>query len=151
MELKLRKVEHDPIEDVNPNSLMTDIAKSRMGKLLVISFIAHIILIGVCSIGYINECVHYKTMNIKLAKKQEQEKLKVIEEEKRKQDIIKKAEEEAKKKKEAEKNAPPAAAKTPDEIKIDPNKPTPKIIQELNETSKERPKDSDVNLDIDLK
>ncbi len=69
-------------EEVNPNELVSAIAKPRLTVSMIISFVVHIVLLVVFSIGFIMLCFQYKTTHPKAAIKAEQ-KLKQEEEEKK--------------------------------------------------------------------
>ncbi len=99
-------------ESVNPNTLVSEIAKPRLTFSTVLSFIIHIVLLGLLSISFIGECIKYKSTHPKeVIKKLEKEK---AEEEKRKkqEEEIKKGEEEAKKLKEENEKIRKDAAQT---------------------------------------
>lgn len=67
-------------EKTNPTSLVQQIAKPRLAMSSVISFVVHLILLGLLSISFIGQCIQYKTTHPKAAiqklqkEKEEQEK-----------------------------------------------------------------------------
>ncbi len=52
---------------VYPDDLMADIARSRLGKTLLVSALIHVAFIGVTSIGFIRLCARYDTLDPKAA------------------------------------------------------------------------------------
>ena len=66
---------------VTPEQLMEPISKLTFSRPLLISVLAHIAVIGVCSVGYLMNCYNYQTFNIKAAQAEERQ-LKRAEEEK---------------------------------------------------------------------
>ena len=56
-------------KNINPLLLVREIAKPRLVMGLIIAFIAHVIFLGVTSIGFIGDCVEYKTVHPKAVKK----------------------------------------------------------------------------------
>jgi len=151
---------------VDPDSLMVEISRSVMGRMLVISMLIHFVLIGGTSVGYISDCFQYRTLDPKtkkaeIAKKETEDK--AADDEKKKVEEAKKklAEGEKKKgtggeKKEPGKTAPagekvvdPATTETTGaagETK-EPEKTKSAIEKKVEETSKERPTQPSVNLD----
>ena len=142
-------VEQNGIDNIDPDELMANISRSNLGKTIVISTIFHIIFIGALSIGYIGQCIKYKRLDVKVAIKQEKARKKQEEEKKRRAELIEKAKAAAKKAAKSKQAAKKQPAKAPQSVKG--KKRVPKILQEINEVSKERPKETEVkSLDDDL-
>lgn len=80
----------DTNKNINPLLLVREIAKPRLVVSLIIAFAAHIVFLGVFSIGFIMDCIEYKTIHPKEAvkllekEKEEAEKLAKKQEEERK-------------------------------------------------------------------
>ena len=126
-------------------ALMKKVEESSLGKTLVMSLVIHVVVISLLSIGSFMLCAKYGTLDVSKAYLLEEEAMKEAQAQKKK-------EEAAKKKQEAEKNKPA-------DKKTDPKKPDDKtgdktespVLKNLNETSKERPKNSTLNsLDDDF-
>jgi hypothetical protein len=143
-------IERDPIDDLDPARLMEGVSRSHLGKTLAISLVAHILFVGLLSVGYIGQCIKYKTFAVKQVVKAEQEKARKDEEEKKRQELLKKAQEEAarretqKKAEEAKPATPPATDAGSTETG---EQRVPKVVQEINEVSTERPKPGIISLD----
>ena len=56
-------------KNINPLLLVREIAKPRLVMGLIIAFIPHVIFLGITSIGFIGDCVEYKTVHPKAVKK----------------------------------------------------------------------------------
>lgn len=134
MDFHLKKVQHDPIEDLSADKLMANVRKSIMTRSLIISLIFHLIFVGLLSIGFIKLCVDYKSLEPRKIIKAEEEKKAEAEKQKKREDAKLAAIEKAKQEAKAGKTA-----KTPDESKPQDGKPLSKIEKAVTETSKERP------------
>ncbi len=102
-------------ESVDPATLVSDIAKPRMTNSVLISFGLHIIMLGLLSIGFIGECIEYKTTHPAAVKKQLEKERVEAEKRKKQEEAAKVAqlkaqqqEQEAQAKKENSKDAAPA-------------------------------------------
>ena len=145
----LKKMEHDSIEDISADKLMENVRKSIMPKGLVLSTVFHIVFIALLSLGFIKLCIVHKSMDPRTIIKHEQEAkdeaLKQQKKEEAKQSVIKQAKADA-----AAGQQPDNAAVTTDENTED-GKPVPKVLQNINEISDERPvKSSMDSLDDDF-
>ncbi len=133
----LKKVEHDSIEDISADKLMENVRKSIMPKGLVLSVLFHVVFIALLSLGFIKLCFEYKSMDPRAIIQQEEEvkaeEMKQQKREEAKQAAIEKAKADA------------AAGKQPDnesvstDENVEDGKPVPKVLQEINEISDERP------------
>lgn len=101
----------DTQRNINPLLLVRDIAKPRLVVSLIVAFVVHVVLLGVLSIGFIRDCIEYKTVHPKAAikalekEKEEAEKLaKKLEEEKKGAEAQKQREADQKKMMEEAKN-----------------------------------------------
>lgn len=101
----------DTQKNINPLLLVREIAKPRLVMSLIVAFVGHIVFLGVLSIGFIGDCIEYKTIHPKEAikalekEKEEAEKLaKKLEEEKKGAEAQAKREAEQKKMMEDAKN-----------------------------------------------
>lgn len=137
----LKKVEHDPIEDISADKLMADVRKSIMPKGLVISTVFHIVFISLLSLGFIKLCFEYKSMDPRTIIKQEaeakEEAIRLQKKEEAQQEAIKKAKEEAKIEaaESQQQTSEPAAD----------DKPIPQVLKDINEVSDERPVSSSLD------
>jgi hypothetical protein len=145
----LKKMGHDPIEDISADKLMENVRKSIMPKGLVISAIFHVVFIALLSLGFIKLCVQYKSMDPRAIIKQEQEAKEEAIKQQKKEESQKAVIEQAK--------ADAAAGKQPDDESVskdeivEDEKKVPKVLQEINEISDERPVKSSLNsLDDDF-
>lgn len=116
-------------EKINPNDLVAVIAKPRLTVSLIISFVVHVVLLILCSIGFLQLCFQYKTVHPKEAIKLEQKLAKEEAEKKEKEEKLKLAQLRAKE--EAEKKAAEEKAKQ----SVQPaERKKSKIEQQLEET-----------------
>lgn len=117
----------------DPNALFKDAAKPRLAKGLGISFIIHIVLLGVLSISFIGLCFQYKTTRPKAEIKRIEMEKKAADEEKARQDRIKLAQQKAMEKAATVPDKP--KDKTEDETKAE----NLKAAQEKYDNEKEDP------------
>jgi uncharacterized membrane protein len=145
---------------VDPESLIADLSKPQMFRMITYAFAIHIAIILVTSIGFISMCVKYHSMRprqvVKTLEKEAAEKKMKEDAAKASVDAMKSAkaaDEDARKNAKASPPAnaaatqPPAgAAETSSEKPAEKKKS--KIEQEIEKTSSERPTKSSVGLDI---
>lgn len=138
-------------DEIRPEALMKNIAKSRLIPSFGISFAVHIILLILFSIPFLGECFKYGTVHPKVAIEAELRAQREKEAEEEVKNRLKRAEEAAKDEKPApQANSDEAKMKEiADKAKAE-GKEVPEIIKTLNETSDERPGGSNVSLDGDL-
>ncbi len=145
-----------PAARVDPDAVMSEVNRPRMGRMLAIAAVFHAALIGLTSISFLGLCWKYKTFHPKWKIKQEQK----VEAEKQEAAAATKAAEEAVKRamaarkgtadKEfsdpsAGKGKEPASAKEPGAKKS-------AVEKAVTATSKDRPEGSSLKLDeLDLK
>ncbi len=149
---RLRHVDDDDIETVEPDGLMSAVSKSRLSWTLIVSIIVHVVVILLLSTGVVALCVRYKMVNPVKAiekresdKKEEAERKKVEKEEARRQKLVERAKREALRKEEEEKK------KAEEAKKAEKDKPVPQVIKDITETSDERPTESGLDsIDDDL-
>lgn len=147
---RLKKVEHDPIEDISADKLMENVRKSAMSKGLIISTLFHIVFVTLLSLGFIKLCIEYKSMDPRAIIKREEvakeEALKQQKKEEAKQAVIEQA------KADAALKLSSSVEKTVDvEGETDEENPVPSVLKNINEISDERPIRSSLDsLDDDL-
>jgi len=142
---------------VKPYALMAEVNRPRMGRMLAISTLFHVALIGLTSITYLSLCVKHKTLHpkwvLKQIQKEETEKQAVA-------DLAKAAEEARKRaagkggaaKKGAggkETTEPGTESRSGGEAEKKAGEKKSGIEKAVTETSKERPSGSSVNLDLE--
>lgn len=108
-------------QNINPTTLVNAIAKPRLVMSSVISFVVHIVLLGLLSISFIGECIKYKSTHPKAVIQQLEKEKAEAEKRKQQEEAVKKAqlkdqqkkeEEAAQKKNNPQKAVAPAAEKT---------------------------------------
>ena len=132
---------------VDPDALMRDISRSVLGRMVIVSLLIHVLIIGGTSVGYISQCFKYGTTDPKSAiakieaeKKAKEDQIKADAETKRRAEEAVKARQggtAAKTPATAEPaatDAPPAAAEAPD-----PNKPKTPIEKSVEEVDHGKP------------
>ncbi len=104
-------------EPIDPATLVSDIAKPRMTNSVLISFVLHILMLGLLSVSFIGECIEYKTTHPAVVKKQLEKERIEAEKQKKQEEAAKAAqlkaqqqEKEAEAKKAEAKSAAPASA-----------------------------------------
>lgn len=105
-------------KNTDPATLISVIAKPRLASSAVISFVIHIVLLGLLSISFIGECFTYKSIHPAEVKKKLDKEKEEAEKQQRQAEAAKKAqlkaqqekEEAEKKEKEQGKSAPAAPA-----------------------------------------
>jgi len=133
--LHLKKIEHDPIEDISADKLMENVRKSIMPKGFILSAVFHVVFIVMLSLGFIKLCFEYKTMDpttmIADAAEAKAETVKLQKREEAKQAAIEKAKAEATQ--QQTNSTQQTTELTPD------GKSVPKVLKDINEVSDERP------------
>ena len=143
----LKKVKHDPIEDLSADKLMANVRKSAMTKGLILSFIFHLIFIGLLSIGFIKLCVEYKDLNPRKIIKENEEKKAEADKQKKREETKLAAIEKAKQEAKGGKTDKASDNKKPGKD----GKPLSKVEKDVTETSDDRPVKSAMDsLDDDL-
>jgi hypothetical protein len=145
---------------VDPERLMVEVNRPRLARMVTISTVLHVLLIGLTSLGFLGLCLKYKTFHpkweVRRIQKEEADKKAAVEAEKalaeaKRRTAANKAQEAATPKKEATepgKATPPDTASgtaAPAALKAD--KPKTKIERDLEEKSNERPVRPSVTLD----
>jgi len=127
--------------------LMAHIARPAIGRMLLISVVIHIALLLLTSVRFISLCFEHHTLHPSVVLKQ-------IEQDKREKELEAKREAArqrilaAKKQKEAGTKAPGTATKAGTAPSTgDQTSTKPKVIQDIEAKSNERPAKSDVSLD----
>lgn len=144
---------------VAPDALMTETTRPRMGRMLAISSIFHVALIGLTSITYLGLCLKHHSLHpkwvIKQILKEEVEKQAAAEATKAAEEAVKKAFA-AKKGTPGKESAEPAPGKGTEPSSATPagkasgKEPSDKksgVEKAVSETSKDRPKGSSLKLD----
>ncbi len=141
---KLKPVAHDDFETEHPDALIAHLSHSPVLKAFTITLCAHVVLILLLSIGNIMMCIKYKTWSVTGAVAEHAEALK---EEQAAENKAARAKAQAAKK---TKGDSAEAAKNPAEAKTssaESKSEKSAIEKELEETSSERPTESDLTLD----
>ena len=138
---------------VTPEQLMEPISKLTFSRPLLISVLAHIAVIGVCSVGYLMNCYNYQTFNIKAAQAEERQLKRAEEEKAARERSMAEAAEEARKNQDAAaviqaSEAEKQAAKAKADAERREKSPT---MQKINEVSNERPDAAALDIDSLLK
>jgi hypothetical protein len=134
-------------EPVDPSPLLKDISRGNLAMLVVVAVIAHIVVIGITSVGHISLCMKYGTFWPKPMMKKEREA-----EEKRKLEEKQAQQQKAVEEKQAADTAAQAAKKSEGGTKqaseeTKNGRPKSKIERTIEEKSSERPKEGTVRLD----
>jgi hypothetical protein len=132
----------DDSSSINPDVLMADVTKSKFPWLLVLSFVAHVILIFGTSIGYIrlmqkHNSWHPRIVMKQLAKERRDQEFKT----KREADVEKIRAAQARKppKDEGSEKKEPAPRSPKPDTRTGGDEKKPAILKELEKTSKDKP------------
>ena len=135
-------------DDVHPEMLMTGISDTSVFGKILLSLGIHILLVLLTSIGFIKLCVVHKSLDPRAVIAQQKEEADQQEKEAKKAKLQEEAIKKQKKQKDGKtapvQNNKPTAGEKPAGEKIAP------VEKRLQETSKERPKGSGMDLDLDL-
>jgi len=142
---------------VKPDALMAEIIRPRMGRMVVISTIFHVLLIGLTSVSYLTLCVKHRTLHPKWVVRQIQKE----EAEKQETANVAKAAEEAKKRAAERGGAakkgpggkegtePGAESRSGGEAEKKAGDKKSGVEKAVTETSKDRPTGSSINLELE--
>jgi len=141
-EMHLKRVKDDDFVAVEPDSLMAAVSQTKLRHTLVLSLIGHLVVVLLLSLGNFGLCIKYRTVSLKSAMEQRDIAAKEMA-------TAQQAEEAAARRAELKAKAD-AAAPTAGTTNAKTNAAQPKVLQDINEVSDERPTESSLDSIDDL-
>ena len=146
-DIHLKRIQdEDDFQAADPDSLMRSISRARLGRALGVSTALHVAVIMLLSVGNIALCVKYRTPNLpraialrEKARTEKEEQRKAAAAEQRRQEIMKQQKAAAQA---AAAKEPESPAQDAEKAAAEGDRPVPRVIRDVTETSDERPTSS---------